>query len=100
MKETTDSDSMTASQRIDDQIADLGDWRGDILARLRRLILEAAPGITEEWKWGTAVWSRHGNVCSAAAFKDHVKVNFFQGAALNDPKGLFNSSLDAKATRV
>jgi hypothetical protein len=61
---------------------------------------KTAPDITEEWKWGTAVWSQHGLVCAAGAFKDHVKLNFFKGAALKDPKGLFNSGLDAKATRA
>jgi hypothetical protein len=78
----------------------LGDWRGKLLARLRKLILESDPDITEEWKWGTAVWTHEGLVCSAGAFKDHVKLNFFKGASLNDPKGLFNSGLDAKATRA
>ncbi len=92
--------SMTPSQLIDNQIAELSDWRGEMLAQLRRLIHEAAPDATEEWKWGTAVWSQSGLVCGANAFKDHVKLNFFAGAALNDPKGLFNSGLDAKATRA
>jgi hypothetical protein len=67
---------------------------------LRKLILKTAPDITEEWKWGTAVWSQNGLVCSAGAFKDHVKLNFFKGASLKDPKRLFNSGLDAKATRA
>ena len=93
-------DGMTPSQLITNQIAELADWRGKMLARLRKLILEAAPDITEEWKWGTAVWSQKGLVCSAAAFKDHVKLNFFKGASLKDPKGLFNAGLDAKATRA
>jgi len=89
-----------ASARISKQIADLGDWRGKLLAQLRKLILEAAPGITEEWKWDTAVWAHNGLVCAAGAFKDHVKLNFFKGAALKDPKRLFNAGLDAKATRA
>ncbi len=88
------------SELISGQIAGLADWRGEMLAHLRRLILEAAPGINEEWKWGTAVWSRDGLICSAGAFKDHVKLNFFKGAALEDPKGLFNAGLEAKATRA
>jgi hypothetical protein len=92
-------DSTTPSQLITDQIAELADWRGEMLSRLRKLIFAAAPDITEEWKWGTAVWSQMGLVCSAAVFKDHVKLNFFKGASLEDPKGLFNSGLDAKATR-
>ena len=91
---------MTPSQLITNQIAELADWRGNILARLRELILDAAPDITEEWKWGTAVWSQKGLVCSAGAFKDHMKLNFFKGASLEDPRGLFNAGLDAKATRA
>jgi hypothetical protein len=91
---------MTNSQRISNQIAELADWRGTLLARLRQLILEAAPDITEEWKWETAGWSQNGLVCSAGVFKDHVKLNFFKGASLKDPKSLFNSGLEAKATRA
>ena len=94
-----DQDGMTPSQLIGNQIAELPDWRGEMLARLRSLIHEAAPDVTEEWKWGTAVWSQNGLVCGTGAFKDHVKLNFFKGASLKDPKGLFNSGLDAKATR-
>jgi len=100
MKTTDVKDIMTPSEHITEQISELGDWRGEMLARLRKLILEAAPDITEEWKWGTAVWSQKGLVCSAAAFKDHVKLNFFEGASLEDPKGLFNAGHDAKATRA
>jgi len=100
MKTTDPTDGPTPAQRIDAQIAELGDWRGTLLARLRALILEAAPQMTEEWKWDTAGWSQKGMVCSAGAFKDHVKLNFFKGASLPDPKGLFNSGLDAKATRA
>ncbi len=92
--------SSSPSELISGQIAGLDDWRGDMLAHLRQLILEAAPGINEEWKWGTAVWSRDGLICSAGAFKDHVKLNFFKGASLEDPKGLFNAGLEAKATRA
>jgi hypothetical protein len=69
------------SQLISNQIAELGDWRGALMAQLRTVILEAAPGMTEEWKWGTAGWSCKGMVCSAGAFKDHVKLNFLKGAA-------------------
>ena len=100
MKETLKPDGMTPSQLISNQIAELGDWRGQVLARLRELIQETAPGITEEWKWGTAVWSQKGNVVAAAAFKDHIKLNFFKGASLEDPQGLFNAGLEAKATRA
>jgi hypothetical protein len=91
---------MNASELIDKQIADLADWRGDLCARLRNLIHEADPGIVEEWKWNTAVWSHKGNVCAVGPFKDHVKLNFFKGASLPDPHGLFNAGLDAKATRA
>jgi hypothetical protein len=91
---------MTASDRITHQIEELGDWRAPVLAELRRLVLAAVPGITEEWKWDTAVWSHKGNVCSAGVFKDHVKLNFFKGAALKDPQGLFNAGLEAKASRA
>ncbi len=100
MKRGDSRDGMAPSQLITKQIEDLSDWRGETLARLRQLIREAVPDRAEEWKWGTPVWSRDGLVCSAAAFKDHVKLNFFQGASLKDPKGLFNAGLDAKATRA
>ena len=100
MKKADSKEGLTPSQLNTSQIAGLGDWRGKMLARLRKLILEAAPGITEEWKWDTAVWSRNGLVCSAGVFKDHVKLNFFKGASLKDPQGLFNAGLDAKATRA
>jgi hypothetical protein len=92
-------EGLSAAQLITNQIAELGDWRGELIARLRGLIHEAAPDITEEWKWGTAVWSQKGNVCSTAAFKGHVKLTFFKGASLEDPQGLFNAGLDAKAMR-
>jgi hypothetical protein len=81
-------------------IAELADWRGKLLVRLRKLILDAAPDVTEEWKWNTAVWTSNGMMCAAGAFKDHVKLNFFKGASLKDPKRLFNAGLDAKATRA
>ena len=100
MKKANSQDGLTPSQLITNQIAELDDWRGKMLARLRKLILEAAPDITEEWKWDTAVWSRNGLVCSAGVFKNHVKLNFFKGASLKDPQGLFNAGLDAKATRA
>ena len=101
MKKVIDSNAgMTPSQHIDNQIKELSDWRGKMLARLRKLILEAAPEITEEWKWDTAVWSCKGNVVAGGVFKDHVKLNFFKGSSLQDPKGLFNAGLDARATRA
>jgi len=100
MNKAEPRDGPTPSQLITNQIAELADWRGKMLARLRKLILEAAPDLTEEWKWGTAVWSHKGNVVAVGAFKDHLKINFFKGASLDDPKGLFNAGLEAKATRA
>ena len=100
MKGSESNNTVAASQRISDYIAGLGDWRGEMLARIRGLVHEAAPGITEEWKWDTPVWSQKGNVVAVGAFKDHVKLNFFKGASLEDPQGLFNAGLDAKATRA
>jgi hypothetical protein len=91
---------MNPSERIDQQIAALADWRGHQFTRLHALILEADPGITEEWKWETAVWSHQGLVCALSAFKNIVKMNFFQGAFLDDPHALFNAGLDAKKTRA
>jgi hypothetical protein len=91
---------MNASERITNHIDELDDWRGKVLAQLRTLIGETAPGIVEEWKWNTPVWSHHGNVVAVGAFKDSVKVNFFKGALLDDAHGLFNAGLDAKASRA
>jgi len=99
MKKTDSKDDMKPSQQIDKHIQELADWRGKLLARLRKLILKAAPELTEEWKWDTPVWSYKGNVVAGGAFKDHIKLNFFKGAALKDSHGLFNAGLDAKATR-
>lgn len=90
---------LTPSQQIDNYIKGLTDWRGKLLARLRKLVLESASELTEEWKWGTPVWSYKGNVVAGGAFKDHIKLNFFKGASLKDPHSLFNAGLDAKATR-
>src|SRR5215208_2031022 len=100
MKKADSKEDMTASQQIDNHIKELGDWRGQMLTRLRKLIREAAPELTEEWKWDTPVWAYKGNVVAGGVFKDHVKLNFFKGASLEDPKGLFNAGLDAKATRA
>ena len=91
---------MNASKRIDQYIAELADWRGQMVARLRKLIQEADSGITEEWKWSTPVWSHKGLVCSAGVFKQAVKMNFFQGASLEDTHNLFNAGLDAQKTRA
>lgn len=100
MKKTPAKTVASASERIDRRIAELDDWRGDQLKRLRRLILDAAPDITEEWKWDTPVWADHGLVCAVGAFNEHIKVNFFKGASLKDPKHLFNAGLEAMATRA
>jgi len=90
----------TPSQHIDNFIDELGDWRGKMIARFRKMVLNAAPELTEEWKWGVPVWSFNGNVVASGVFKDHVKLNFFKGASLKDPNKMFNSGLDAKATRA
>jgi hypothetical protein len=91
---------MNPSQQITNRITEFADWRGKMLSRLRQLILEAAPGITEEWKWDTPVWSHKGNVVAAGVFKNHVKLNFFKGASLDDPHSLLNAGLEAKASRA
>lgn len=95
-----DPKGMTPSQHIDNFIKELPDWRGKMIARFRKLVLKAAPELTEEWKWGVPVWAYNGNVVASGVFKDHVKLNFFKGASLKDSKKLFNSGLDAKATRA
>ena len=91
---------MNATERIDKHIAELPGWRGRMLARLRKWIGEADPELVEDWKWNTPVWARNGDVVACGAFRDHVKVNFFQGASLADPKRLFNAGLDAKRSRA
>ncbi|PUA97227.1 hypothetical protein C8C99_2073 [Acidovorax sp. 107] len=90
-----------ASALIDQRIADLGDWRGQVLAQVRQLIHEAAPGVVEEWKWrGTPVWSLGGILCTGESYKAAVKLTFLKGAALPDPARLFNASLDGNARRA
>ena len=100
MKKTDPQDAMTASQHIDEFLTELTDWRGKWIARFRDLIRKTAPEVSEEWKWGVPIWSYKGNVVASGVFKDHVKLNFFKGASLKDPKGLFNAGLEAKATRA
>ena len=91
----------SASHLIDERIAQLGDWRGDTLARMRKLILGVDPEIVEEWKWmGTPVWSRHGIICTGESYKKAVKLTFAHGAKLPDPSGLFNSSLEGNTRRA
>ena len=90
-----------ASRLIDERIEELEGWKGETLARMRALILEADPEITEEWKWmGTPVWSHDGNVCTGEAYKKVIKLTFARGAHLDDPNGLFNSSLEGKTRRA
>jgi hypothetical protein len=97
---------LTASERIDERIAELDDWRGETLGRVRALIKAADPEIVEEWKWakatspGTPVWSHHGGICTGETYKNVVKLTFFKGASLPDPSGLFNSSLEGKVRRA
>ncbi len=90
-----------ASRLIDQRIQDLGDWRGKVLAKVRALIHAADPEVVEEWKWmGTPVWSHDGIICTGESYKSAVKLTFLKGAALEDPAGLFNSSLDGNARRA
>jgi hypothetical protein len=89
-----------ASRLIDDRIRDLGGWRGETLARMRALILEADPGMTEEWKWAVPVWSHHGIVCTGESYEAVVKLTFAKGASLKDPARLFNSSLEGNTRRA
>jgi hypothetical protein len=97
---------VTASERIDQRISELGDWRGETLGKVRALIRAADPEIVEEWKWakatspGTPVWSHNGGVCTGETYKKVVKLTFFKGASLPDPAGLFNSSLEGKVRRA
>jgi len=93
----------SASKQIDERIRELGDWRGETLGRVRQIVKRADPGVVEEWKWakatspGTPVWSHNGGICTGEAYKSVVKLTFFKGASLNDPSGLFNSSLEGRS---
>lgn len=91
---------LTPSEHIDNFIKELTDWRGKWIVQFRDLILKTAPEVTEDWKWGVPVWVHKGNVVASGVFKDHVKLNFFKGASLSDPKHLLNAGLEAKATRA
>ena len=93
-------DDLTPSQHIDQFIRELTDWRGKWIKQFRELVLKTAPEVSEDWKWGVPVWVHKGNVVASGVFKDHVKLNFFKGASLKDPKHLFNAGLEAKATRA
>jgi len=91
----------SASELISNRVAELGDWRGETLAKMRRLIQEADPEVTEEWKWrGVPVWSHAGIICTGETYKNVVKLTFAKGASLPDPAGLFNSSLDGNTRRA
>ena len=101
MKPTSRPDGEAASRNITQRIEDLGDWRGETLARVRQLIHEADPEIQEEWKWmGTPVWSHDGIVCTGESYKQVVKLTFARGASVEDPKKLFNSSLEGNTRRA
>jgi hypothetical protein len=101
MKDSRTSESQPASQLISERIAELADWRGKTLARMRKLIHEADPDVVEEWKWmGTPVWSHDGILCTGESYKQVVKLTFAKGASLEDPARLFNSSLDGNVRRA
>lgn len=101
MKNPDSSDNRSASELIDARIAELGDWRGCTLSRMRGLIKEAVPEIIEQWKWmGTPVWSQGGIICTGEVYKSKVKLTFAKGASLADPSNLFNSSLDGNVRRA
>jgi hypothetical protein len=100
MKKSGSTEGPSASELIDQKIAELGDWRGETLSRMRQLIKEADPHVIEEWKWSTPVWSHDGIVCTGESYKGKVKLTFAKGASLQDPARLFNSSLDGNARRA
>ena len=106
MKNSSSRREETTSELIGKRIEELGDWRGQTLEKVRRIIKEADPEIVEEWKWrkpsspGTPVWSHSGGICTGETYKGKVKLTFFRGAALEDPSGLFNSSLEGKVRRA
>ena len=100
MKKSTQDTAAPASELIDARIAELNDWRGEMLARLRAIIRAADPDVVEEWKWSVPVWSHHGLICTGEAYKQTVKMTFAKGASVPDPAGLFNSSLDGNTRRA
>ncbi len=100
MKKPAATPSQPASELITQKIADLGDWRGKTLSRMRALITAAAPGVVEEWKWNVPVWSHDGIICTGETYKKVVKLTFAKGASLKDPAGLFNSSLEGNTRRA
>ncbi len=101
MKKPSAGQGQSASELISKRIAELGDWRGETLRRMRKLVKEADPDVVEEWKWmGTPVWSHDGIICTGESYKNVVKLTFAKGASLDDPARLFNSSLDGNARRA
>jgi hypothetical protein len=100
MKRSRSKSAQPPSALIDARIAELGDWRGEMLARLRALIKQADPEVVEEWKWSTPVWSHHGLICTGETYKKVLKMTFARGASLKDPAGLFNSSLEGNVRRA
>ena len=100
MKTSDASHGQAASELISKRIAELGDWRGETLSRMRKLIKEADPDVVEEWKWGNPVWSHDGIICTGESYKSVVKLTFAKGASLKDPARLFNSSLDGNVRRA
>jgi hypothetical protein len=101
MAKSESQNSKSPSQLIDARIKELGDWRGEMLSRLRALVKEADPEVVEEWKWrGVPTWSHDGIICTGETYKSVVKMTFAKGAALKDPSGLFNSSLDGNTRRA
>jgi hypothetical protein len=100
MKKSPSKTTESPSELIDARIEALGDWRGEMLSRLRTLIKEAVPDVVEEWKWSNPVWSHNGLICTGETYKKVVKTTFVKGASLTDPSGLFNSSLEGNARRA
>jgi len=100
MKKSGAGQGQPASELISKRIAELGDWRGETLSRMRTLIKEADPGVVEEWKWGGPVWSHDGVICTGESYKNAVKLTFPKGASLKDPARLFNSSLEGNVRRA
>jgi hypothetical protein len=100
MKKSGSQGVESASRLIDARIQELGDWRGEMLSRLRALIQQADPKVVEEWKWRTPVWSHDGLICTGESYKNVVKMTFAKGASLDDPSGLFNSSLEGRVRRA
>lgn len=99
-KTASTTSSVPASQLIDEKIAGLNDWRGETLARVRAIVKQAVPGVVEEWKWSIPVWSHGGIICTGETYKTAVKMTFAKGAKVDDPSGLFNSSLEGNTRRA